>query len=86
MSTVRSARGRMIDFEKLRKNTLNRASQEADAGETSGLARPEDTFVPSESKPVSKRVAEKTVEKVAEKPRKARTEKSVADDILKDLN
>lgn len=80
MSAIRSAKGRMVDFENLRRDTVKRATQEADAGESSSLARPEDTYIPPEKAP---RVA--TPKKPSTRNKK-KNEADAASDILKDLD
>lgn len=78
MSAIRSAKGRMVDFENLRRDTVKRATQESDAGESSSLARPEDTYIPPEKAP---RAAKKPVIRG-----KKKNEADTASDILKDLD
>lgn len=78
MSAIRSAKGRMVDFENLRRDTVKRATQESDAGETSSLSRPEDTYIPPEEAP---RAAVKK-----STPRKKKNEADAASDILKELD
>lgn len=88
---IRTAKGKYVDFDALRERASNMASQEAESNESSGLARPEDTYIPPEAKP-KKRVKPAETEEKAATPKpnttsktKKRSESDVAEEILKDL-
>jgi len=74
---IRTAKGKMIDFDDLKARATAKAEQDALANESSGLSRPEDTYIPPASKPKQSAPKKATTKK--------KSEKQVADDILDDL-
>jgi hypothetical protein len=78
---IRSAKGKMVDFDDLKARANARAQQDEQANESAGLSRPSDTFIP----PQGNATARPAVKKPVQKAKAKKSESDVASEILDEL-